>query len=298
MRLVRSLLLVLLAAAGLLSAGCEEGVDPFIETDRSVSVYGYLDPDADTQFVRVVPLRRRIEVPEPGPLDVSVAIEDLATGAAYALRDSLVFFTDGTYGHVFWAPFAPVHERSYRLRVESPDGRTATAVTTVPPFVRAAVGEPVVQGGGVTLQTVRWYGVDDVPHRVEVWYRLSGTEPEAPFQDIPVVYGPSRLGRLEGDAWEIRVFLEADRDSVLEALGLEGAAEVPYALYAVGMRLTEPDSAWRPPGGVWNPEVLAQPGVFSNVTGGFGFFGSVSEPTVEWTLSPEMTERVGYAYPR
>lgn len=293
----RFLAALLVLGAGVLLAACEEDVNPFTDTDRHFSVYGYLDPAADTQFVRVVPLRQRIEVPEPAPLGAEVTIDDLDAGVSHALRDSLVFFADGSYGHVYYAPFVPVHDRTYRLTVRAADGRTATAETTVPPFVSAAVGEPVISGP-TTIQTVRWSGIDYVPHRVEVWYRLSGTSSREPFQDVPVVYGPGRLGRLEDGTWNVRVFLEADRDSVLSTLGFDSGTDFPYALYAVGMRLTEPDSAWRPPGGVWDPEVLAQPGVFSNVTGGFGFFGSVSEPTVEWTLTPEITHRIGFPYPR
>lgn len=297
MRSFHSLALVLLVAAGLLSAGCEEGVNPFTNTDRYFSVYGYLDPAADTQFVRVVPLRQRIEVPAPGPLDVQVTVEDLETGTTYPLRDSLVTFADGSYGHVFYALFEPIHDHAYRLTVRRPDGPTTTAETTVPPFAYAEVGAPVAQGGATT-QRIRWYGIDYVPHRVEAWYRLGGSGPREPFQDIPVVYPPGRLGGVQGDAWEVLVFLEADRDSIFEMLGFSSGTDFPYPLYNVGMRITEPDAAWRPPGGVWDPEVLAQPGVFSNVENGFGFFGAVSEPTVEWTLSPEITRRIGFPYPR
>src|SRR5690606_41544980 len=69
-------------------------------------------------------------------------------------------------------------------------------------------------------------------------------------------------------------------------------------LLAVGVRLTMSDDAWRPPGGVFNPDILVQPGTFSDVEHGFGFFGSVNQHEPEWVLYPELLEKLGVAGPR
>ena len=66
---------------------------------------------------------------------------------------------------------------------------------------------------------------------------------------------------------------------------------------SMGMRIAMTDDGWRPPDGVFNEEILVQPGTFSNVEGGFGYFGSVNQLSYEWTLSPEVTALAGYTYP-
>ncbi len=52
--LVRAMLILALTALAL--AGCDESVNPFVESDRIYSVYGSLDMNADTQYVRVIPI--------------------------------------------------------------------------------------------------------------------------------------------------------------------------------------------------------------------------------------------------
>ena len=294
--MLRRLTLLLLLLTTL--TACDDTVNPFTGADRYFSVYGWLDPAADVQYVRVVPLRRTADVPPPGPLAATVVIDELETGRAFALRDSLVTYHDGTYGNVFIGNFQPVHGRTYRITVTRDDGVATTAETTLPPFVEVEVQPPIRTGSSVS-QSVLFRGVTVEPYRVEAWYRLANPLiPTQPFQDIPLVYPAERLGGAEEGVWRVILRLTEDKEAVAEALGYDPALPVPLTLYGIGVRLTEPDDAWRPPGGVWDPEVLVQPGVFSNVDNGFGFFGSVSQPSAEWTLSEDLTRTVGYQYPR
>ena len=58
-----------------------------------------------------------------------------------------------------------------------------------------------------------------------------------------------------------------------------------YSLTAMGIQIRILDKNWDPPGGVFDPEILAQPGAMSNVENGYGFFGSVGLYVEEWNAT-------------
>ncbi len=274
----------------LVGAGCEVSVDPFIESGRPFTVYGYLDTATDVQVIRVIPLRQRLDE-AADTLDARLTITALEQGVQYAGRDSLVHFRDGSTGHVFLVPFRPIPGWTYRLEVTRSDGNASVAETTVPLATQAHVGSPV--GSQRIVQEVRWEDIDFPPFRVEVWYRFMNARPFDPFLEAVVTYPD--VGRQDGDTWVVQVTPSQDRDDVLEALGV--SEDAALVLLGMGMRLTMSDEQWRPPGGVFDPELLVQPGIFSNVENGFGFFGSVNQYVVEWVLDREVVERLGYQYP-
>jgi hypothetical protein len=95
-------LLPLLAGSALV-AGCDHPFEPFQEnTLGPFSVFGYLDLNADVQWVRVMPIRQTL-LAEPGPIDAVVTLEHLGTGRVVTLRDSLFAYTDHGMGAVAYA---------------------------------------------------------------------------------------------------------------------------------------------------------------------------------------------------
>ena len=42
----------------------------------------------------------------------------------------------------------------------------------------------------------------------------------------------------------------------------------------ITVKLIVANREWRPPGGVFDPDILVEPGTMSNVDGGFGFVGA------------------------
>ncbi len=287
-----------LIAAALFATGCEDEVNPFIDEDRFYSVFGFLDTATDTQYLRVVPLRKEFADTGAADIDARVFATERETGRTFEWRDSVITFSDGSIGHVFLGDFRPVPGWTYDLAVERSDGVRAEAHTTIPIRSNVNVEEPVFSGPEIAFQRVTWSEIDARPFRVELWYRVAGTSPREPFRDAVVIYPDegTRLGQpLGNEEWQIVVSLTADREKVNELLG--ASSDASPQLFGVGMRLTMSDEQWRPPDGVFDEEVLVQPGTFSNVSGGFGFFGSVNQFTVEWVLSPETTERMGYSVP-
>lgn len=283
---------VLLLPLVLATAGCEDAVDPFIDSNRYFTIFGYLDTGLDTQFVRVIPLRQTVETDtEAQPLDATVTLTELQTGYTFPMRDSLIWFDNGRAGHVYYAVFHPAPGRSYLIEVERSDGARSLARTTVPTFPTARAMPPVPAFLGYT-QAVEWTGIDFRPFSIEVWYRFARPQP-GPFVEYVIPYepvSPTDDGRLV-----VNVRLSADRDMLIQRVG--PAVMQDLSLMGIGMRLAHPDSAWRPPDGVFDPEVLSQPGTFSNVANGFGFFGAANRYTHEWVLSPQVTRALGYRYP-
>ncbi len=54
------------------------------------------------------------------------------------------------------------------------------------------------------------------------------------------------------------------------------------------------DSAWAPPGGVFDPDVLVVPGALSNVENGYGFIGAGEGIRVQWIPSVNARLVAGY----
>lgn len=281
-----------LVVLAMLAGACDNTVDPFIETDRYYTIFGYLDTGTDTQFVRVVPFRKQLDGEEGAPLDAVVTTTEEHTGIQHAWRDSVITFSDGSIGHVFVSDFRPIPGRSYRFEVERADGVVTWAETLVPEAEIVDVIPPAQFGTGPISQVVNWEGIEVAPFRVEVWYRFSEFPPTQPFTEFVVTYDGTDIGRKITDGWQVPVNLSEDTAEIKPLLR-EGSP-----LLGVGMRLTMSDERWRPPGGVFDEEVLVQPGTFSNVQHGYGFFGSVNQYTVEWVLDDRTIQRLDLARPR
>lgn len=289
LRAAASACLLLIAVVGGLSA-CETGVEPIVQGDRYFSLYGFLDMRHDTQYVRVEAVAPTLRVTSPEALEARVTSTDLATGDSTVWRDSVVTFSDGTYGHVFWTPLRIIASHTYRIEVERPDGRRTWAETTVP-----ARPEPEVQPAvsfndrGVmrARQQIIWHDVPRAPFTTNVKYRFFGGFDQG-FTDLEE---PPELTRLEDDTWTVHLNLTRAADSLLEKLGS------PRVMGGVSMAITLQDAAWTFPDGVFDPDVLSNPGVFSNVTNGFGFLGAVGSYSTEWVLTPRVIDAMGFLPP-
>ena len=130
------LLAALLAAA--CAGGCDDTVQPLQEDgDAIFSMFGYLDLEADTQWVRVMPVRETLFL-GPEPIDAVVTLEHMGSGRIVTLNDSLFAFPGGpldgvAYAHNFWTTEPLEAEASYRLTSARSDGASSTAVVVMPP---------------------------------------------------------------------------------------------------------------------------------------------------------------------
>ncbi len=298
LRLKHSVMVFLFLVGGsMLWSGCEEDVNPFVEEDRFFTVFGYLDTASNEQYLRVIQLRTEFASSGQDVIDAIVSTTEVETGVKTIWSDSLVSFSDGTIGHIFVGKLRPVPGFHYTLNVLREDGKGATATTQVPVLESVRLEEPFVGFIGTT-QKVVWPQVDFMPFRVEVWYRTLDTATDGlPFREAIVIYGDDhgRVGQQTANGWEVLVRYAEDKKEVGRQIGF-GEGDQPI-LMAMGMRLTMTDDQWRPPDGVFDPEILVQPGTFSNVEGGFGYFGSLNQFALEWTLDPAATRGAGYTSP-
>ncbi|PEN14832.1 hypothetical protein CRI94_00610 [Longibacter salinarum] len=128
-------LLPLAIVCALFAVRCDTTVDAFVDRPGyKYSMYGILDVNRDTQWIRVENLQDGVGIGAPDTLDVTVRLTDETAGTSTVLRDSIfrdVSALNAQY-HNFWTT-APIHaEHTYRLDVER-DGRVETTATTTTP---------------------------------------------------------------------------------------------------------------------------------------------------------------------
>ncbi|RMF61665.1 MAG: hypothetical protein D6746_05255 [Bacteroidetes bacterium] len=272
------LLLVLL----LLTGGCEEDVVAVLGTDRPFTLFGVLTPQSDTQWVRVFPIEDVLEPGRPGPLDARFRAIDLTDGLATTWRDSLIQEANGQYAHVFFAPFAAAFGHTYRLEVTRSDDARTEVVVTVPPASELVL--PDVSISTPPLFPIRLVG--DVPNliRIEVVYTfLVRTTREILRDKATFSYQGQQRRTVEG--WLIELNTARDTQRILSLLRETTQLDPRNLIKIIEIRIRfiAASAEWNPPGGVFDPEVLVQPGTMSNVQHGFGFVGAGYRLEARWS---------------
>ena len=285
------------------SIGCSDTtIDPFDNEERYYSIYGFLDQMESEHTVRVVPITRfaeEINTPtDPGAtIDAEVFSTDLTTGQRLRWTHELEYLEDGTYGHVFKARFMVQPGRSYRLEVIRSDGKRALAETRVP----APHEINIVKRGPVEYRddSTRFFQDLTIPGIPSPW-DLSAIYMWDAGLGTKRIYAPyGRKGeRTDDGGWTFRVNISEDQVAVREFAQFmidrgymqEGDR---HSVTSMGVRIRVLDQAWDPPEGIFDPEVLAQPGTMSNVENGYGFFGSIGM-FEDWWRVEEHSRDWGY----
>ena len=112
--------------------GCENNFQPLVENhSQHFSIYGVLDASADTQWVRVMPVRKSI-LTSPEPIDAQVTITHIESGEKVILNDSLFNSRPGYFAWNFWTT-APVNTgETYLFEARDSDGNTSSAEIEIP----------------------------------------------------------------------------------------------------------------------------------------------------------------------
>ncbi len=126
--------------AVVLAAACNQTFEPIAASPLHFSVFGYLDASADTQWIRVMPIRP-LKATSPDSLGEMVSLEEVGTGRVIGLRDSLIAFSEysgpglgsGTaYVHDFWTTERIEPGATYRFSARVDTGEPAEAVVRIP----------------------------------------------------------------------------------------------------------------------------------------------------------------------
>lgn len=266
----RLLLLPVLVAAALFTNRCETSFEPFDTSQYYFSIFGYLDTRADTQFVRVTPLRDSVYA-SPEPFDADVTLEDLTTGASTAWRDS-VFTIQGRVAHLYWSTQPIQSGDTYRFSVKRSDGATSTATVALPDTFRA----PILRTGGspgvthpvqsIVLRDIHFLAALDITYYVQT--DVSGAT------SIPLSI--SYLKRAHPGPEGLLVGFDA-YDDLLKAYNGSGCPVVS----AVQVDIAAATADW-PDFSEMDDETLALLGTNANVQNGVGLLGGIASMRIPW----------------
>ncbi len=146
---LRSTSLLILALVTIM-LGCENSFEPLKENDQYYfSIFGTLDASTDTQWVRVMPVRKSIFT-SPKPLNARVTITEKRTGSVTVMQDSLFALRDGYYAWIYWTTADIKTGEDYLFEATNEEGETSTVDVFVPedfptPPVDYDEGDPVAQ---------------------------------------------------------------------------------------------------------------------------------------------------------
>lgn len=298
-RLLLALLLVPLLA------GCEEDIVLVDPSDHPFSLYGVLDPSADTQYVFVFPVEGTLEPATDAPLAADVATRALPDGAPTAWRDSVVFHPTGGYGHVFWTTEPVLYGARYRLEAVRTDGEASVVEVRVPPRLSPRTAR--YDAARPVAQTILLDGDADVLTRptleLQVRTLVAMLDPVTPIFEYRTLLLPLGGGDLRrtADGWRV----ELDLAELYETAHADMATRVdaaPLAQHGVEflllrLRLIVADAGWVPPEGGWDPEVLVHPEALRNVQNGFGFVTAGYRVEHAWRPPGTALAAAGFAAP-
>lgn len=278
--------------------GCEEDVVAVLGTERAYSLYGVLSPQLDSQWVRVFPVENRLEPEAREELDAEFVSTNLQSGEEHLWRDSVIIDAFGQRAHVFWAPFAAAYDRDYRLRVRRSDGVETSVTVEIPPQTDMVLQEANVTSTSVVIPVLIEGGAPRLL-QVEVVYNV-GYRPAGsanPSSDEVIVPYPDRANATEG-GWVVPVNLDEDfhavRDSLERRIERPVDRDFGILLNLVSLRLIVANVEWNPPDGLFDADVLVQPGTLSNVINGFGFVGGGYRQELEWTPPGDVSKAAGF----
>ncbi len=275
------------------SFGCEETVTPFVEEERPFTVFGYLDPTTSLQVLRVIPIAGNIN--DVGEIDVDASVRTIQaeTGAVVTWRKETILFPDSTSGVVFKANFTPAYEQTYRLEVENANAELVTAETMVP---QSIVSRRLESGTG---RRPGFFIEDRGTNLVQAFMQYEIVVQQPAVSALPDIVHPVSVSyrgqeeRITG-GMEIRADLFADFEVVQQALA-DICVTTPFiTVRSANFEFFVGDAAWIPPGGEFDEDVLVQPGTFSNVSNGYGFFGAGYGIRFSVPASSGVLQQAGY----
>ena len=258
-------------------AGCDNTIQPLVEgADGNFSLYGYLDTAADTQFVRLDPVRISSVASRSSLAGARVeSVDDL--GNTQLWEHQTVMLEDGSAGDVFFSVFRPRPGGRYSLTATAESGQKTRAVVDIPD---SPMLDPMPPRGDTLslLQTVRIVGVERTPLRLTVLYDVQLPENAAPSL-VEVDYGQGN-GPASG-GWQFDVFLARDQATVLVSLNRD-VTDNDVELRAVSVRTELLSPEWE------------EPQSSRNISTGRGFFGAIGRYEVTWMLPPSVVGMLGF----
>ncbi len=288
----------LLLAVSFLTS-CDQTIDPIIGEDRPFTIWGYLDAHADTQRVRVFSIEERLGIDRGGPIDAAVTSTNLTTGEARTWTDREITYSDSSVGHVFEAAFRAQYEERYRLSVRRSDGAESSAEVTIPPPVKVELTDERNR----VIVPIQIHGKPPKLVNASVIYDAITLPPANPWPPgsttppavrLPVKVSYSGKEEPTDNGWLYELNLRDDFAIVQEEFELSCLSPDHIALRRIYFQFLAADEQWAPPNDSFDPNLLIEPGTFSNVENGYGFFGGGYTVSTHWVPTEIILRNIGY----
>ena len=284
----------LVVVGAFLLTGCDEAVNPIVGEERPLTVYGYLDPTVERQLIRLISIESTIQ--DLGSQNISASVRTIHedTGESVDWAPVTITYPDSSIGTVFEAFFTPEYGNTYRLEISTGGESLTRAVTTIPDNL-----EITAETGGNPLRP-GFFIPGDLPNLVQMdmVYEIVAMQPVVSVAEnvlipIRVSYKDTQVAANGG--WALAADLRSDFDVIGDELRNYCITTPFIALRSSSFVFFVGDDEWVPPGGVFDPDLIAQPGVFSNVENGYGYFGSGYERKFQFRLSESSRVQLGFA---
>ncbi|MTI87158.1 MAG: hypothetical protein FH748_04230 [Balneolaceae bacterium] len=128
------------------SIACESTFEPIDESKGyNFSMYGTLNVEADTQWVRVMPVGETLIPSDSSSNGTVVTITRVSTGDTTVMNDSLFVFRYGqALAWNYWTTEKIYPNEVYRIDARNPEGKTSFAIVETP----SQLEHPLVQYSG------------------------------------------------------------------------------------------------------------------------------------------------------
>ncbi|MFH5834067.1 hypothetical protein [Halalkalibaculum sp. DA384] len=259
-----------LCSLWVVGSSCEQPFEPVRENERHFfSINGYLDVSADTQWVRVMPVRETIGLSPGLPVPV-VALEHLQSGQLGTMRDSLFRYAGNRYAYIFWSTMQILPGERYRISVTDSAGRNSYAEVTLPQdFPVPQFSEPEFGADILTIRQVERLADVQVVYRILYDETGKTVEVSFPFLQQSVFIPPS--------TYRVSINPDFGRSMIRE-------------MYC-GITVTERNVFVASGGPEWvdffslDRHTIALPEGVSNIENGVGYFGGILSKTFPYVNS-------------
>lgn len=274
---------------------CESVFEPFANTYSEISVFGYLEANADTQWVRVIPGRHRLERPADY---VGHGISLLLRGnIEIEFRDTILTARDGNKALLFYTVDSIGPSTQWELMVIGANYNPVHARIDIPALIppqEVIFDAPYFTSDGYSQSFFFTNRIDYF--FIEACYWISIQQNDLPFKACSRLSDGRHIS-VRPNGILVSLYHTNDRAALLRSNGL--SPEMPYYLHAAGIRVVVASDDWLTSDGMWDPETAVIPGIYSNTSNGLGFIGGVSISEVKWipTSSDFNTvEEMGFMY--
>lgn len=120
---------ILLLSFLFIVVSCDNNFEPLSKDGISHSVYGFLDFDADTNYIRVNDLKKPLLERDFTPFTGMVTLEHLESGSSEELSDSMIVFNEiAAFNFLSMLPVFP--DNTYRLTLADTEGNSTIIIHT------------------------------------------------------------------------------------------------------------------------------------------------------------------------